>query len=64
MADPTLYEDLTSLLEGARQSRILRWAIRRTLESGREAQSERGKREAGSPPASPPTETGRHRENR
>jgi phospholipid/cholesterol/gamma-HCH transport system substrate-binding protein len=64
LADPTLYEDLTSLLEGARQSRILRWAIRRTLKSGQAAQSERGKREVGSPPASPPTETGRHRENR
>jgi phospholipid/cholesterol/gamma-HCH transport system substrate-binding protein len=36
LMDPTVYEDLTALLEGARRSWILRWAIRNTLESGRE----------------------------
>ncbi|MBI3858493.1 MAG: MCE family protein [Planctomycetes bacterium] len=43
VADPTLYEDLAALLEGAERSRILRWGIRHTLESGREARKERGK---------------------
>lgn len=39
VADPTLYEDLATLLQGAERSRILRWVIRRTLDSGRKAQA-------------------------
>ncbi|MEE9123177.1 MAG: MlaD family protein [candidate division NC10 bacterium] len=40
LVDPTVYENLTALLEGARRSWILRWVIRSTLESGREAEQE------------------------
>jgi phospholipid/cholesterol/gamma-HCH transport system substrate-binding protein len=40
LVDPTVYEDLTALLEGARRSWILRSVIRSTLESGREALEE------------------------
>lgn len=43
LADPTVYEDLAALLEGAQRSRILRWGIRHTLESGRAARNERVK---------------------
>lgn len=45
LVDPTVYENLTALLEGARRSWILRWVMRSTLESGREALQE--KAEAG-----------------
>ncbi len=45
LLDPTLYEDLTALLEGAQRSWILRWGIRHTLESGREARKEKAKPE-------------------
>lgn len=41
VADPTLYEGLTTLLEGAERSRILRWAIRHALKAGRKALDER-----------------------
>lgn len=37
LVDPTVYEDLTDLLEGSRRSWLLRWGIRRIMESGREA---------------------------
>ncbi len=40
LLDPTVYEDLTTLLEGAQRSRILRWGIHHTLESGRAARHE------------------------
>ncbi|MCI0656136.1 MAG: hypothetical protein L0170_03595, partial [Acidobacteria bacterium] len=43
LVDPTVYENLTALLEGARRSWILRWVIRGTLESGREAREEKSK---------------------
>lgn len=43
LVDPTVYENLTALLEGARRSWILRWVMRGTLESGREAQKEEAK---------------------
>ena len=43
LVDPTVYENLTALLEGARRSWILRWAIRSTLESGRGAREEEAK---------------------
>jgi phospholipid/cholesterol/gamma-HCH transport system substrate-binding protein len=32
--DPTLYEDMSSLMRGAGRSRILRWLIRSTRERG------------------------------
>ncbi|MFQ5846751.1 MAG: MlaD family protein [Candidatus Methylomirabilales bacterium] len=41
LVDPTAYEDLTALLEGAQRSWILRWVIRSTLKSGREARHEK-----------------------
>ncbi|MFQ5657995.1 MAG: MlaD family protein [Candidatus Methylomirabilales bacterium] len=41
LVDPTVYENLTALLEGARRSWILRWVMRGTLGSGREAQQEK-----------------------
>lgn len=41
LADPTVYEDLTTLLEGAERSWILRWGIRHTLKAGQKARSER-----------------------
>lgn len=41
LVDPTAYEDLTALLEGGRRSWILRTVIRRTMESGRAAQTKR-----------------------
>ncbi len=41
LVDPTVYENLTALLEGAERSWILRWVIRSSLESGREAKQER-----------------------
>lgn len=40
VVDPTVYENLAALLEGARRSWILRWVIRGTVESGREATKE------------------------
>jgi phospholipid/cholesterol/gamma-HCH transport system substrate-binding protein len=41
LVDPTVYENVTALLEGARRSWILRWVIQSTLESGREVEQER-----------------------
>ena len=41
LVDPTAYEDLTALLEGSRRSWILRTVIRKTMESGRAAQTKR-----------------------
>lgn len=41
LVDPTVYEDLTDLLEGTRRSWILRSVIRSTVESGREIQNEK-----------------------
>ncbi|MBI2205125.1 MAG: MCE family protein [Candidatus Rokubacteria bacterium] len=69
LVDPTVYEDLTSLLEGARRSWILRWAIRHTLESGRAAQNGPEKQgvdggRGSFPPASPLMDTGRDRRTR
>ena len=53
LADPTVYEDLTALLEGAQRSWLLRWAIRRTLDSGRSARPAAPEREAVRNPARP-----------
>ena len=41
LADPTVYEDLTTLLEGAERSWILRWGIRHTLKAGQKARNEK-----------------------
>jgi phospholipid/cholesterol/gamma-HCH transport system substrate-binding protein len=43
LADPTLYENLTTLLEGTQRSWLLRSVIQSTLESGRQAQKEQTK---------------------
>lgn len=48
--DPTVYESLVALLDGAQRSRLLRWAIRRTIESGHAAKADAAKREAASSP--------------
>lgn len=53
LGDPTVYENLTALLEGAQRSWLLRWAIRRTLDSGRAARKEAPEREATRNPAHP-----------
>jgi len=39
--DPTLYDDLALLLEGAERSRLVRWGIRHEIESGRKGRKER-----------------------
>jgi len=41
LADPILYENLTTLLEGTQRSRLLRSVIQSTLESGRHARKDR-----------------------
>lgn len=41
LADPTVYENLTTLLEGAERSWILRWGIRHTLKAGQKARNEK-----------------------
>ncbi|PWB47864.1 MAG: hypothetical protein C3F12_02655 [Candidatus Methylomirabilota bacterium] len=41
LVDPTLYEDLTALLDGTQRSWLLRSVIQRTLESGRQAQKDK-----------------------
>ncbi len=46
LADPTLYEDMTALLEGTQRSWLLRSVIGSTLQSGREAQKGNAKAEA------------------
>jgi len=43
LADPTIYDDLAALLEGAERSRLVRWGIRHTIDSGRQGRKERGK---------------------
>ncbi len=43
LVDPTVYEDLTALLEGTQRSWMLRSVIQSTMESGREAQREKAK---------------------
>lgn len=43
LVDPTLYEDLTALLEGTKRSWLLRSVIQSTLQSGRQAQKENAK---------------------
>jgi len=39
--DPTIYENLAALLEGARRSSILRWVMRGAMESGRDNNHDR-----------------------
>jgi hypothetical protein len=46
--DPTVYEDLSTLLRGAERSRILRMLIRSSLRQGENGKAEDG-RQSGRP---------------